>query len=319
MATQNDQTETADTRARRKRSSARLISAIAIGVCVVAVLAVVAVVGFRRDDRDPTAEQPTPSTEVSSSKPPPPPPAPQLTSKRMTLIGEEQFDGAAGSAPNSLYFDYDVGGTGWGNDEKQTYTRDPENVRLDGAGHLVIEARRDGDGFTSARLVTRDKLWFEHGLIEARIKMPAGQGIHPAFWMLGTNLGEVGWPAAGEIDIIEIVNTGLEFHNAIHGPTEADPAVEWKQSFDGPAGSDLAADYHVYQMYREPGLIKIAIDGVVRGQYAKASAPPGARWVFDAPMYLVLNLAVGGLWPGPVDPATPFPSTMLVDWIRYWQ
>jgi len=153
----------------------------------------------------------------------------------------------------------------------QTETADTRAGRKRHSARTLISATAIG---LCVVAVTRDKLFFEHGLIEARIKMPAGQVIHPAFWMLGTNLGKVGWPAAGEIDIIEIVNIGLEFHNAIHGPTEADPAVEWKQSFDGPAGTDLAADYHVHQLYREPGLIKIAIDGVVRGQYAKASAPP---------------------------------------------
>ena len=243
-----------------------------------------------------------------------------LTTADMELVRADDFDGPAGTAPDARFWDYDIGGNGWGNREKQTYTRDPDNVRLSGTGDLIIEARRAGDSYTSARLVSRGKLTFGYGLIEVRAKLPEGQGLHPAIWMLGENITAVGWPQCGEIDIMELVNTGTTYNNAIHGPTYADRKVGWRQASEAPAGTNLSSDYHVYQLYRQPGLIKIGIDGVIVGQYTRASIPPGAVWVFDdAPMYLTLNIAVGGEWPGSVAPDTPLPATMLVDSVRYWQ
>jgi beta-glucanase (GH16 family) len=243
-----------------------------------------------------------------------------FTTADMKLVHVDDFEGPAGTAPDARFWDYDIGGNGWGNREQQTYTRDPDNVRLSGTGDLVIEARQAGDSYTSARLVSRGKLAFGYGLVEVRAKLPEGQGIHPAIWMLGENLRAVGWPQCGEIDIMELVNSGTTYNNAIHGPTDADQKVGWQQSSKGPASSNLASDYHVYQLYREPGLIKIGIDGVLVGQYTRASIRPGANWVFDdAPMYLTLNIAVGGEWPGPVGRNTPLPATMLVDSVRFWQ
>jgi hypothetical protein len=119
---------------------------------------------------------------------------------------------------------------------------------------------------------------------------------------------------------MELVNTGTTYNNAIHGPTYADPKIGWRQASEAPAGTNLSSDYHVYQLYRQRGLIKIGIDGVLVGHYTRASIPPDANWVFDdAPMYLTLNIAVGGVWPGPVASDTPLPATMLVDSVRYWQ
>ncbi|WP_319453695.1 MULTISPECIES: glycoside hydrolase family 16 protein [unclassified Mycobacterium] len=242
----------------------------------------------------------------------------ELTSAGMTLAGADDFDGPPWSAPDRRYWDYDTGAGGWGNDEQQTYTNSTGNARLDGSGNLIIEARRNGNGFTSARLVSRNRVDIGFGLLEARIRMPEGQGIHPAFWLLGTNIWTAGWPQSGELDVMELVNSGTSYHNAIHGPTVKNPEEAWKQSADGDAGVNLAQDYHVYQILRAPGTIKVALDGDVVGSYSKTSAPAGADWVFDKPMYVVLNVAVGGDWPGPVAAETRFPATMVVDWIRYW-
>ncbi|WP_264024332.1 glycoside hydrolase family 16 protein [Mycolicibacterium pyrenivorans] len=242
----------------------------------------------------------------------------ELSSTGMTLAGADEFDGPEGSAPDPRYWVYDTGAGGWGNDEEQAYTKSRDNVRLDGAGRLLIQARRDGDGFTSARLVSRKRVEVRYGLLEARIRMPEGQGIHSAFWLLGVDVWKVGWPESGEIDIIEIVNSSVNYHNAIHGPMSSDSDKAWKQSADGNAGVNLSDDYHVFQVYREPGTVKIGLDGHVVGSYSRSSAPAGADWVFDAPMYVVLNVAVGGQWPGPVGPKTQFPATMRVDWVRYW-
>jgi beta-glucanase (GH16 family) len=242
----------------------------------------------------------------------------EITSAGMTLAGADDFDGPAWSAPDGRHWDYDSGAGGWGNDEQQTYTDSTDNARLDGSGNLIIEARRSGAGFTSARLVSRNRVDIGFGLLEARIRMPEGQGIHPAFWLLGTNIRTAGWPQSGELDVMELVNSGTSYHNAIHGPTVKHPEEAWKQSADGDAGVNLAQDYHVYQILRSPGTIKIALDGDVVGSYRRTSAPTGADWVFDNPMYVVLNVAVGGDWPGRVAADTRFPATMVVDWIRYW-
>lgn len=242
----------------------------------------------------------------------------ELASAGMTLAGADDFDGPAWSAPDDRYWDYDTGAGGWGNDEQQTYTDSTDNARLDGSGNLIIEARRTGDGFTSARVVSRKRVDIGFGLLEARIRMPEGQGVHPALWLLGTNISTAGWPQSGEVDIMELVNSGISYHNAIHGPTVKNPDEAWKQSADGDAGVNLAQDYHVYQILRAPGTIKIGLDGDVVGSYSRTSTPAGADWVFDGPMYVVLNVAVGGDWPGPVAADTRFPATMVVDWIRYW-
>jgi beta-glucanase (GH16 family) len=273
----------------------------AIGVSIVAAVAVTAVVVVRFSH---TARPQAPRSDLSS--------------EGRQMRAEEEFDGPAGAPPNPDYFGYDVGGGGWGNDELQTYTKKSENVRLDGDGKLLIEARIANGSYTSARLVTRGKAEFDFGLIEARIKFPEGVGLHPAFWLLGADILKVGFPLAGEIDVMELVDTGKVYHNAIHGPLDADTSQPWQVSRDGDWPTNLADDFHTYQVYREPGIIKIGIDGKEVGKYTYFDLPPVGRWVFDNPMYLTLNVAVGGKWPGPVGPTTKFPATMSVDWIRYW-
>lgn len=285
-----------DTASKGRSRYAVVFKGMAIGVSIAASLAVVAVVGER---------------SLSDAAPA------VFSAEGKAVVWEENFEGPAGGVPDPAIFDYDVGGGGWGNDEKQMYTRDVDNARVDGNGNLIVEARRAGDGYTSARLVTRGKVNFGLGLLEARIKMPQGSGIHPAFWLLGKDVLTEGYPQAGEVDIIEVVDSGALYHNAVHGPLEADPATQWKQGHDGDANTNLSDDFHVYQLLREDGVIKIGIDGRQVGEYRRSTMPEGARWVFDAPMYINLNVAVGGEWPGPVDASTQFPATMLVDWIRY--
>jgi beta-glucanase (GH16 family) len=245
-----------------------------------------------------------------------------LSEAGKALIASDDFDGPQGSAPNPDAWDYDLGGGGWGNDEKQTYTKDPTNVRLSGDGNLLIDLLKNGDSYTSARLVTRGKADFDHGLFEARIKFPEGQGIHPAMWLLGSNIESVDYPACGEIDVLEIVNTGTQAYSAIHGPQTDNAKHEWQQvkRVAGVySGVDLAQDYHVYQVFRAPDKIVVGIDGRAVARFTHADIPAGAKWVFDAPMYLTLNIAVGGEWPGPVAPDTKFPATMMVDWVKLWQ
>jgi beta-glucanase (GH16 family) len=130
----------------------------------------------------------------------------------------DDFDGAEGSRPNSASWDYDPGNPSPANHQLQNYTDSPENIRLDGQGHLVIQAIRSGNGYTSGRLVTRGKVDMLYGRLTARIKMPKGQGIWPAFWMLGSDYGNIGWPECGEIDLMELVNVGTTYNVTLHGP-----------------------------------------------------------------------------------------------------
>ncbi len=222
----------------------------------------------------------------------------------------DDFLGPAGAAPNPDNWVRDVGPSsvhGWERGSLQTYTESPDNVRLDGYGNLVIEARKSGDGYTSGRIVTRGKLSFPYGTVVARMKLPSGQGLWSAFWMLGADIETVGWPQSGEIDIIELINTGTTYNIALHAPG-AD--IEKKGAID-----DLSRDFHNYWMTRTPDRITVGIDEATLANFNKASFAD--QWVFDRPMFALLNLAVGGDWPGPPDASTPFPSSMIVDWFSY--
>lgn len=227
----------------------------------------------------------------------------------------DDFDGPAGERPSPLW-QYDVGDGGWGNNEMQVYTDSPDNVRLDGDGHLEILARRDDLGqITSARITTKDVVELTAGRAEARIALPAGAGLHPAFWLLGANLDEVGWPEAGEIDVIETLNHADEYHTGVHVPS--DGAQRRQQLLvSGPAPFPLAGEFHTYWVDREPGRITTGIDDLTLYTVTPADLAPESRWVFDGPFFLLLNLAVGGSWPGPPDASTPNPSTMRIDWVK---
>ena len=234
------------------------------------------------------------------------------------LIWSDEFNGPAGAQPDESKWTYDLGNGGWGNRELEVYTKDPENVAQDGSGHLVIRAiKTDAGGFTSARIKTRGKFAVNYGKIEARIKIPRGQGMWPAFWMLGDNIGAEGWPKCGEIDVME--NIGKEpftVHGTVHGPGYSGGA---RISSGFSAGSELADDFHIYGVEWAPESIRFFFDGKEYATVTPASLPKGARWVFDHPFFLLLNLAVGGAWPGNPDSTSTFPQSMLVDWVRVWQ
>ncbi|MCB0932669.1 MAG: family 16 glycosylhydrolase [Mycobacterium sp.] len=239
----------------------------------------------------------------------------------------DAFNGAAGSQPNPSLWTINTGQ--WIDSGVQTYTNSTENVRLDGQGNLVLEAHQAPDGYTSGEVITKGHLDMTYGTMTARIKFPAGQGMWPAFWMLGSTyshdtwdaLGPTGWPGAGEIDVMELINTGTTYHVALHGPQASDGADYYGGSgeFVGSAGPtpDLTTDYHDYWVIRAPDLIIIGVDDSRLGTFTPDSLPADGVWVFNQPMYAILNLAVGGTWPGPPDETTPWPSTMLVDSFKY--
>lgn len=228
----------------------------------------------------------------------------------------DDFDGPAGAPPDATLWDAGVGP--YRDAGLQTYTRLPENVRLDGNGHLVIEAHQTPSGYTSARVVTQGKLAMQYGTVSARIKFPQGQGIWPAFWLLGTDYDRVGWPHSGEIDVMEIINTGGTYHVTLHGPRGNTDYFGGDQVV-GTSGSipNLADDFHRYWLNWLPDHITIGVDDQTLGSFTPASLPPGAEWVFNKPMFAIMNLAVGGPWPGPPDASTQFPASMVVDWFRY--
>lgn len=237
-----------------------------------------------------------------------------------TLTWSDEFNGAAG-APDSSKWGYDVGGGGWGNNELEYYTSRVENATLDGAGHLQIIARAEsfmGSAYTSARLNTSGKFAQAYGRFEARVRIPFGQGLWPAFWTLGDNIGTAGWPTCGELDIME--NVGREpavNHGSAHGPgySGGNPLTA---IYTLPSGK-LSDDYHLYAIEWQPNEVRWYVDDQLYETRTPADVPAGKVWVYDHPFFIILNVAVGGTFPGAPDGTTTFPQTMSVDWVRVYQ
>ncbi|UCN14346.1 lectin [Cellulomonas iranensis] len=232
------------------------------------------------------------------------------------VLWSQEFDGPAGAAPDPAVWSYDTGANGWGNAELQNYTTSRANSALDGDGNLVLTARREADGsYTSARLHTNDKVEMRYGRVEARIQIPRGQGIWPAFWMLGASFPQTPWPGSGEIDVME--NVGKEphlVHGTVHGPGYSGGAGITGSAMH-PQGWSYADDFHTFAVDWKPGEITWFVDGQQFHRVTRASVGSNA-WVFDQPFFLILNVAVGGQWPGYPDATTTFPQQMKVDWIR---
>ena len=242
------------------------------------------------------------------------------------LVWSDEFDAAVGSAPDPRRWGYDLGGHGWGNRELQTYTDLVENASIAAdplAGNgtaLSIKALKNPDGsFTSARLTTHDTFQTTYGRFEARIKMPVGQGIWPAFWLLGGNMGVVGWPRCGEIDVMEWIGRmpGTAY-GTLHGPGYN--GARGIQGAYPPSGElDFSTAYHVFSVDWSPSIIEWHVDGNLYHALTPAELPSEAQWVLDHAFYLILNLAVGGAWPGYPDESTSFPQTLSVDYVRVYQ
>lgn len=231
------------------------------------------------------------------------------------VVLSEDFASREGSGPDRSLWCAELGGGGWGCEQLQIYTCDRSNVAITAQSQLAITAKRSPDGtITSARLVTKDRFDVRYGLIEARIKVPGGPGTWPAFWMLGSDIDEVGWPACGEIDVMEHVGSDPNtVHGTAHAPGYAGLAGGLGRAH--PAGCDLSADFHVYGVDWDVGRITWLLDGRPYHRMTPAEAP-GSIWPFCHPFFLVINLAVGGAWPGNNPPAPVLPATLLVDWIR---
>lgn len=235
-----------------------------------------------------------------------------------TVTFEDDFEGAAGTSPDASRWVFDVGGGGFGNEQLEHNTDRPENAALDGEGHLVITARREnfgGNNFTSARMTTAGTFAQAHGRFEARIKVPQGQGIWPAFWLLGDNIEQVSWPACGEIDILELRGQQPDVViGSIHGPGYSG-AGAISATFTLPAGQSFADDFHVFAVEWEPERIRYFVDDNLYQTLTPASLGNRA-WVFEHPFRIMLNLAVGGNFVGPPDATTVFPAELVVDFVR---
>lgn len=242
--------------------------------------------------------------------------------RRWRLTWADEFDGAAGQSPDAARWTFDVGtgANGWGNAQLEYDTARPENASLDGAGNLVVTARREsfgGSQYTSARMLTKGLFAQARGRFEARIKLPRGQGLWPAFWLLGADVDTVGWPACGEIDVMEYRGQEPErVTGSLHGP-----GYSGGQAVTGttqlPGGAPLDDDFHVFAVEWTEEWIAWELDGRVWQVVVPGGLPGGAPWVFDRPHFVLLNLAVGGNYVGPPDPSV-FPQSMLVDWVRVY-
>ncbi|WP_327714464.1 family 16 glycosylhydrolase [Streptomyces sp. NBC_00490] len=237
------------------------------------------------------------------------------------VVFSDTFDGAAGSAVNSSKWSLETGDN-VNNHERQYYTSGTNNAALDGQGHLVITAKKENPAnyqcwygtcqYTSARMNTSGKFSAQYGHVEARMKIPRGQGMWPAFWMLGTDIGSVGWPNSGEIDVME--NVGYEpstVHGTIHGPGYSGSAGIGS-GYTLPNGQAFADAFHTFAVDWAPNSIKWSVDGVVYQTRTPADVG-GNTWAFNKPFFLILNLAVGGYWPGDPNSSTAFPAQLVVD------
>lgn len=238
------------------------------------------------------------------------------------LTMADEFEGAEGVKPDETLWTFDVGGDGWGNQQLEFNTDRPENVSLDGEGHLRIVARREsfmGNDYTSGRIKTQGLFEQQHGRFEARIKLPLGQGLWPAFWMLGANVEEVPWPGCGEIDIMEYVGQRpARAFGTLHGPGYSGAAAIGGD-FELSGGETFADDFHVFAVEWDPGRVTFLVDDEVYHIIRSAEVSGLGDWVFNNEFFMLLNLAVGGTLGGQVGTDTVFPAEMLIDYVRVYE
>lgn len=247
-------------------------------------------------------------------------------SRGRALVWSDEFNGPDGTMPDPRKWHVVKDGSGFGNNEQQYYTDRRVNVRQE-KGNLVITARKEAftgrDGisraYTSARIETQGRFQQKYGRIEARIKLPQGQGIWPAFWMLGVDIPTAGWPACGEIDIMENVGfEPLKVHGSLHGPGYSgnNPLTG---AYTLPKSARFSDDFHVFAVEWEPSVIHFYVDDVLYETQTANDIPSSKHWAFDHPFFILLNVAVGGNWPGSPDNTSTFPVSMLVDYVRVYR
>jgi len=240
------------------------------------------------------------------------------------LTWSDEFDGPDGSAPDPAKWILESGGNGWGNNELEYYTARAKNVHQQN-GKLVIEAIKEQfigpDGvrrdYTSARLKTQGRFSQRYGRFEARIQVPSGQGAWSAFWMLGDNCPSKGWPDCGEIDVMESVGKEPDkIQGSLHGPgySGSNPLTS---AYRLPRGW-FSDSFHVFAVEWEPNVVRFYVDSQLYATQTPTDLPAGKPWVYDHPFFVLLNLAVGGDFPGRPRDSTVFPQRMLVDYVRVY-
>jgi beta-glucanase (GH16 family) len=241
------------------------------------------------------------------------------------LSWSDEFNAEAGTKPDPTYWSYDLGGGGWGVGQLQTYTNNAANAETDGLGNLGISAIEDNKGnFTSARIKTQGKFQQAYGRFEIRAKVVTGNGMWPAFWMLGDDFNTAGWPQCGEIDIMEVrgsnpYNTG----GSLHGPGYSG-MHPLSRSFTLPEGGPtLSDDFHIYAIEWEVGVVRFYVDDTLFETRTPADIPLDAggpsHWVYDHPFFILINVGIGGMPPWGPPTGTTFPQTMLIDYVRVYE
>ena len=249
-----------------------------------------------------------------------------------SLVWSDEFNDPAGTSPDPARWEFEIGDgaingiPGWGNSELQYYTDSTANAATDGAGNLHISTL-EADGslgcyygpceYTSARMLSRNRAEFAYGRIESRMLLPDGEaGLWPAFWSLGTDINQVGWPQTGEIDFMEYVSRlPNEIFGTIHGP-----GYSGGQSFGSPwdFGEPASNEFHTFAIEWQPGLIEWYVDGILYHSATPADVAPN-QWVFDDPIFMLLNQAVGGNFGGAVSEDLVFPQALVIDYVRVFQ
>lgn len=246
-----------------------------------------------------------------------------IVDRSWQLVWEDEFEGTEGQSPDATKWTYDIGigpaNDGWGNQELQYYTDRPENVSLDGEGNLAITSRSEsfsGRSFTSARIKTQGLFDQAYGRFEARIKMPWGPGLWPAFWMLGADIDTNPWPDCGEIDIMEYRGQEPNFiHGSVHGPGySGSDAITKSFAFED---NRFDNDFHVFAIEWGVDYIDYYVDDTLYQRIEPGDLT--GEWVYDDPFFIILNVAVGGTYVGFPTSQTPFPQEMLVDWVRVYK
>jgi len=242
------------------------------------------------------------------------------------VVWSDEFNGPNGNSVDPLKWTFDIGGNGWGNNELETYTNRTQNADLED-GSLVITANKETftgpdnitKSYTSARLLSRNIFSQTEGRFEALIKVPEGNGLWPAFWMLGSDISQVGWPTCGEIDIME--NVGREpskVYGTIHGPGYSG-ANGIGATYTLPGGQRFADSYHLFAVEWESNVIRWYVDNTLYETRTPSDLPNNTNWVYTHPFFLLLNVAVGGNFPGNPDNTTVFPQKMQVDYVRVYK
>ena len=244
------------------------------------------------------------------------------------LVWNDEFDQPNDSQVDTQKWKYQFGGDGWGNFELQYYTNHPQNSFIkEGVLHLQAVSKDVGRlpcwygvcEYTSARITTKDVFNFQYGRIEARLKLPRGVGMWPTFWLIGSNIDEISWPNSGEIDMLDTTgNEPKRAYGVLHGPGYSG-AKGLKVPYELPDGTDYADGFHLFAIEWSENKIQWFVDDKLIHTYTPDGTPKGTLWVYNHPFYLVLNLAVGGTWPGSPNKETIFPQSLDVDYVRVYQ